>query len=42
MRIGITLQSLDPTWGGIGIYTEEIVKALLKFDTQNEYVVMYP
>src|SRR6185295_18194537 len=42
MRIGITLQSLDPTWGGIGIYTEEIVKALLRFDTQNEYVLMYP
>jgi glycosyltransferase involved in cell wall biosynthesis len=42
MRIGITLQSLDPTWGGIGIYTEEIVKALLRFDTRNEYVLMYP
>jgi glycosyltransferase involved in cell wall biosynthesis len=42
MRIGITLQSLDPTWGGIGIYTEEIVKALLRFDSQNEYVLMYP
>ena len=42
MRIGITLQSLDPTWGGIGIYTEEIVKALLRFDSRNEYVLMYP
>ena len=25
MRIAITLQSLDQTWGGIGIYTQEIV-----------------
>jgi glycosyltransferase involved in cell wall biosynthesis len=42
MRIGITLQSFDPTWGGIGIYTEEIVKHLLKLDKGNEYVLLYP
>jgi glycosyltransferase involved in cell wall biosynthesis len=42
MRIGITLQSLDQTWGGIGIYTEEIVKHLLKLDKENEYVLIYP
>jgi len=42
MRIGITLQSLDPTWGGIGIYTQEIVRSLLTLDRQNEYVLMYP
>jgi glycosyltransferase involved in cell wall biosynthesis len=42
VRIGITLQSLDATWGGIGIYTEEIVKHLLKLDKENEYVLMYP
>jgi glycosyltransferase involved in cell wall biosynthesis len=42
MRIGLTLQSLDPTWGGIGIYTEEIVKHLLKIDRKNEYVLLYP
>lgn len=42
MRIGITLQSLDPTWGGIGIYTEELVRHLLKVDTFNEYLLMYP
>jgi glycosyltransferase involved in cell wall biosynthesis len=42
MRIGITLQSLDPTWGGIGIYTEEIVKHLLKLDRDNEYILIYP
>jgi glycosyltransferase involved in cell wall biosynthesis len=42
MRIGITLQSLDPTWGGIGIYTQEIVRSLLALDRHNEYVLMYP
>lgn len=42
MRVGITLQSLDPTWGGIGIYTEEVVKHLLKLDRRNEYVLIYP
>jgi glycosyltransferase involved in cell wall biosynthesis len=42
MRIAITLQSLDPTWGGIGIYTEEITKHLLKRDRGNEYVLLYP
>jgi glycosyltransferase involved in cell wall biosynthesis len=42
MRIAITLQSLDQTWGGIGIYTEEIVKHLLRVDQENEYVLIYP
>jgi glycosyltransferase involved in cell wall biosynthesis len=42
LRIGITLQSLDPTWGGIGIYTEEIVRALLRIDGRNEYVLIHP
>jgi glycosyltransferase involved in cell wall biosynthesis len=42
MRVAITLQSLDQTWGGIGIYTEEIVKHLLRVDSANEYVLMYP
>ena len=42
MRIAITLQSLDQTWGGIGIYTEEIVKHLLRVDRENEYVLIYP
>jgi len=42
MRIGITLQSLDQTWGGIGVYTEEIVKHLLKLDKANEYILIYP
>jgi glycosyltransferase involved in cell wall biosynthesis len=42
MRIGITLESLDPSWGGIGIYTEEIVRHLLRVDPKNEYFLMYP
>lgn len=42
MRIGITLESLDPTWGGIGIYTEEIVRHLLRVDRRNEYILIYP
>jgi glycosyltransferase involved in cell wall biosynthesis len=42
MRIGITLQSLDPTWGGIGIYTQEIVRHLLAHDRDSEYVLIYP
>jgi len=40
MRIGITLQSLDQTWGGIGIYTEEILKHLLKTDRLNDYILI--
>jgi glycosyltransferase involved in cell wall biosynthesis len=42
MRIAITLQSLDATWGGIGVYTEEIVKHLLQIDSNDEYVLLYP
>jgi glycosyltransferase involved in cell wall biosynthesis len=42
MRIGILLQSLDETWGGIGIYTHEIVRALLQVDRSNEYILIYP
>ena len=42
MRIGITLQSLDLSWGGIGTYTEEIVKYLLRVDPKNEYILIYP
>jgi len=42
MRIGILLQSLDETWGGIGVYTREIVQALLQVDSRNEYILIYP
>jgi glycosyltransferase involved in cell wall biosynthesis len=42
MRIAILLQSLDETWGGIGVYTREIVSALLRVDSTNEYVLIYP
>jgi glycosyltransferase involved in cell wall biosynthesis len=42
MRIGILLQAFNETVGGIGIYTQEIVRSLLRVDTANEYVLMYP
>jgi len=42
MRIAIQLQSWDETAGGIGIYTQEIVRALLRVDCKNEYVLIYP
>ncbi|MGE5305028.1 MAG: glycosyltransferase family 4 protein [Alphaproteobacteria bacterium] len=42
MRIAIQLQSCDETVGGIGIYTQEIVRALLRVDNKNEYVLIYP
>jgi len=42
MRIAIQLQSYDETMGGIGIYTQEIVRALLQVDSTNEYVLIYP
>ena len=42
MRIGILLHSLNETMGGIGVYTQEIVRALLRVDDTNEYVLIYP
>lgn len=42
MRIGIPLKSHDPTWGGPGVYTVEIVKHLLALDQRHEYVLLYP
>ena len=42
MRIGIMLQSFNETMGGIGVYTQEIVRSLLQIDSSNEYILMYP
>jgi glycosyltransferase involved in cell wall biosynthesis len=42
MRIGIMLQSFDESVGGIGVYTQEIVRSLLQVDSTNEYILMYP
>jgi glycosyltransferase involved in cell wall biosynthesis len=42
MRIGILLQSFNESMGGIGVYTQEIVRALLRLDCTNEYVLIYP
>ena len=40
MRIGIMLRSYDEK-GGVGVYTQNIVKELLRIDTKNEYVLLY-
>ena len=42
MRIAIQLQSWDESVGGIGIYTQELIRALLRIDSKNEYVLIYP
>jgi glycosyltransferase involved in cell wall biosynthesis len=42
LRIGVLLHSLNETMGGIGVYTQEIVRALLRVDGANEYVLVYP
>ena len=42
MRIGVMLQSFNESIGGIGIYTQEIVRSLLQVDSTNEYILMYP
>jgi len=40
MRIGIMLRSYDE-YGGIGIYTRNLIKELLKIDRNNQYVLFY-
>ncbi len=40
MRIVILADPLDNQSAGIHIYTKEMVKALLKYDTQNEYILI--
>jgi glycosyltransferase involved in cell wall biosynthesis len=40
MRIGIMLRSIDEK-GGVGVYTRNIVKELLRLDQDNEYVLFY-
>ena len=42
MRIGILLKSFNETMGGIGVYTQEITRALLQVDCTNEYVLIFP
>lgn len=42
MRIGISMLSHDLSWGGIGVYTREIVRNLLELDRHNQYVLVYP
>ena len=40
MRIGIDCSSILPVKTGIGYYTQNLVKALLKVDEENEYVLL--
>lgn len=42
MRIVITLGGMNLRWGGIRVYTEEVVRHMLAFDRANEYVLLYP
>jgi glycosyltransferase involved in cell wall biosynthesis len=42
VRIAILLHSFNETMGGIGIYTQEIVRSLLRIDSTNEYILIYP
>jgi len=42
MKIGIMMQSCDESMGGIGVYTREVVRALLKIDDENAYVLIFP
>jgi glycosyltransferase involved in cell wall biosynthesis len=40
MRIGIMLRSIDEK-GGVGVYTQNIVRELLQLDKNNEYILFY-
>ena len=40
MRIGVMLRSLDER-GGVGVYTRNIVRELLRIDDRNEYVFFF-
>jgi glycosyltransferase involved in cell wall biosynthesis len=40
MRIGLMLRSLDEKFG-VGVYTRNILDALLRLDRKNEYVLFY-
>lgn len=42
MKIGIMMQSFDESMGGIGVYTREVVRAMLKIDDENEYLLIFP
>jgi glycosyltransferase involved in cell wall biosynthesis len=42
MRIGIPMKAFDPTWGGPGTYTIELVNRMLDLDAGHEYVLLYP
>ena len=39
MRIGIPMKSFDPTWGGPGTYTIELVNRLVRLGSGHEVVL---
>jgi glycosyltransferase involved in cell wall biosynthesis len=41
MKIGIMLRSVGDTKGGIVVYAMNVLNALLKLDSMNQYVIMY-
>jgi glycosyltransferase involved in cell wall biosynthesis len=41
MRLGIPMKAYDPTWGGPGTYTIELINRLVELES-HEYVLMYP
>jgi glycosyltransferase involved in cell wall biosynthesis len=42
MLIEIMMQSCDESMAGIGIYTQEVVRALLELDPVNSYLLVFP
>jgi len=40
MRIGVTLRNVTEK-GGVGLYTRNILKNLLKIDKDNQYILFY-
>ena len=40
MRIGMMLRSLDE-YGGIGVYTRNLIQELLNIDPKNQYILFY-
>lgn len=40
MKIAFLADSLDLQYGGIHVYTKELLRALSKIDKENEYVII--
>jgi glycosyltransferase involved in cell wall biosynthesis len=42
MRIGVPMKSFNPSWGGPGTYTVELVNRMIRATPSHEYVLVYP